>query len=152
MPSLKDITNRKCNTSQREFDLQPLSDIHFNADYSMDHQRTAHQPTLYGLAVVALFLLLIASINFINLRKLPGLVLTLPGEVGVWEGVGAAAVSFLIQQFLGGDISDYFVRRWVIEILVAKLGADFFADSDRLDLSLAALWERSGWLLLLGYY
>jgi putative ABC transport system permease protein len=48
--------------------LQPLSDIHFNLDYGVfDQSRQAHKPTLYGLLVVAAFLLLLACINFINL-------------------------------------------------------------------------------------
>lgn len=48
--------------------LQPLTDIHFNAEYgSFDDVRVAHKPTLYGLLAVALFLLLLGCINFINL-------------------------------------------------------------------------------------
>ncbi len=48
--------------------LQPLSDLHFNLDYGVfDESRQAHKPTLYGLLAVAAFLLLLASINFINL-------------------------------------------------------------------------------------
>ncbi|HET6252906.1 MAG TPA: ABC transporter permease [Puia sp.] len=48
--------------------LQPLSDLHFNLDYGVfDESRQAHKPTLYYLLAVAAFLLLLASINFINL-------------------------------------------------------------------------------------
>jgi len=47
--------------------LQPLSDLHFNEDYRDNYSRKAHLPTLYGLMGVALFILLIAVINFINL-------------------------------------------------------------------------------------
>ena len=48
--------------------LQPLSDLHFNLDYGVfDNSRQAHKPTLYYLLAVAAFLLLLASINFINL-------------------------------------------------------------------------------------
>ena len=49
--------------------LQSINDIHFNADYgSFDNVgRQAHKPTLYGLLAVALFLLLLGCINFINL-------------------------------------------------------------------------------------
>ena len=48
--------------------LQPLSDLHFNLDYGVfDDSRQAHKPTLYYLLAVAAFLLLLASINFINL-------------------------------------------------------------------------------------
>jgi predicted permease len=48
--------------------LQPLDDLHFNADYGIfDESRQAHKPTLYYLLAVAAFLLLLAAINFINL-------------------------------------------------------------------------------------
>ena len=47
--------------------LQPLEDIHFNINYDHDNIRKAHKPTLLGLMGVAIFLLIIAIINFINL-------------------------------------------------------------------------------------
>ena len=48
--------------------LQPLADLHFDLDYGVfDESRQAHKPTLYYLLAVAAFLLLLASINFINL-------------------------------------------------------------------------------------
>ncbi len=47
--------------------LQPLWEIHFNADYEGSDNRLAHKPTLYSLIGVAVFLLLLGCINFINL-------------------------------------------------------------------------------------
>ena len=47
--------------------LQPLSDLHFNADYGSYGLPLANKPTLYGLLAVALFLLVLGCINFINL-------------------------------------------------------------------------------------
>jgi ABC-type antimicrobial peptide transport system permease subunit len=47
--------------------LQPLSDLHFNADYSAYDSPTGNKPTLYGLLAVATFLLILGCINFINL-------------------------------------------------------------------------------------
>jgi hypothetical protein len=47
--------------------LQPLADIHFNSAYNDNYGRRAHKPTLYALAGIALFILVIAAINFINL-------------------------------------------------------------------------------------
>ncbi|HWB28752.1 MAG TPA: ABC transporter permease [Chitinophagaceae bacterium] len=50
------------------YTLQPLNDVHFNNDYgNFGTNGMAHKPTLYGLLAVAAFLLLLASINFINL-------------------------------------------------------------------------------------
>ncbi|MBS1525155.1 MAG: ABC transporter permease [Bacteroidetes bacterium] len=50
------------------FALQPLADIHFNAAYgTFDGGRVADKTTLYELSGIALFLLLLGCINFINL-------------------------------------------------------------------------------------
>ena len=47
--------------------LQPLSDIHFNEAYDNDGIRKANRPALYGLIGAAVFILLLAIANFINL-------------------------------------------------------------------------------------
>lgn len=44
--------------------LQPLSDLHYNADYGGYDLPLSNKPTLYGLLAVAAFLLLLACINF----------------------------------------------------------------------------------------
>ena len=52
-----------------DYKLQPLSNMHFDAEMGTFDAgpSTAHKSTLYGLVLVALLLLLIAAINFINL-------------------------------------------------------------------------------------
>lgn len=54
----------------RNFHLQPLSDIHLNSDYMVfDHSKHRGSKTvLRNLAFVALFLLLLGCINFVNLN------------------------------------------------------------------------------------
>ena len=47
--------------------LQPFGDIHFNEGYTYDGIRKAQLPALYGLIGAALFILLLAIVNFINL-------------------------------------------------------------------------------------
>ena len=50
--------------------LQPLSTIHFTDEFHRgddgDNFRKAHLPTLYALMGLALFILIIAAVNFIN--------------------------------------------------------------------------------------
>ncbi|HVS91079.1 MAG TPA: ABC transporter permease [Mucilaginibacter sp.] len=67
---LNDIENK--NVHQRPgvkevFALQPLADIHFNPNYLASNGRIADKTTLIELAAIALFLLLLGCINFINL-------------------------------------------------------------------------------------
>lgn len=78
--------------------LQPLGDLHFNADYGNFEQRTAHKPTLYGLLAVAVFLLLLGCINFINLTTAQAS--QRAKEIGIRKTMGSSKKQ-LIWQFLG---------------------------------------------------
>lgn len=131
---------------KRKFNLQPFSDVHFNAEYAMLGQRVAHKPTLYGLIIVALFLLLIASANFINLETARAVLRS--REVGVRKVLGSSRKQ-LVQQFL----SETFLITLIaggLAIVVAKFGMGYFAESLPPDLSLNVLIEGKGWLVLLG--
>ncbi len=66
--------------------LQPLRDVHFNAEYS-DGRRTAHLPTLYALAGIALFILVLAAVNFVNLATAQSL--QRAKEIGVRKVLGS---------------------------------------------------------------
>jgi putative ABC transport system permease protein len=77
--------------------LQPLADIHFNSAYHDNYGRRAHQPTLYALAGIALFILVIAAINFINLSTAQSILRA--KEVGVRKVLGSTRGG-LVRQFL----------------------------------------------------
>lgn len=77
--------------------LQPLSDIHFNGTYA-SYGRTAHMPTLYGLMLVAVFLLTLGCINFINLTTAQAS--QRAKEIGIRKTLGSSARQ-LVFQFLG---------------------------------------------------
>ncbi|MHA4807823.1 ABC transporter permease [Flavitalea flava] len=78
--------------------LQPLSDLHFNADYTDEYARKAHLPTLYMLLGIAGFILVIAAINFINLSTAQSIQRI--REIGVRKVLGSSR-GLLIVQFLG---------------------------------------------------
>jgi ABC-type antimicrobial peptide transport system permease subunit len=77
--------------------LQPLSDVHFNAAYSDSYSRHAHKPTLLALAGIALFILIIAAINFINLSTAQSILRA--KEVGIRKVMGGS-VGGIVWQFL----------------------------------------------------
>ena len=81
-----------------KYELQPLSNMHFNSNFSAFDNRLAHKPTLYGLLAVAVFLLLLACINFINLTTAQAS--QRAKEIGIRKTMGSSKKQ-LIVQFLG---------------------------------------------------
>jgi ABC-type antimicrobial peptide transport system permease subunit len=80
-----------------EHNLQSLSGIHFISEYDAFDQRQAHKPTLYGLLAVALFLLLLGCINFVNLTTAQAV--QRAKEVGIRKTLGSSKRK-LVFQFL----------------------------------------------------
>ena len=132
-------------TTDHRLGLQPLADLHFAADIALPGQRTAHQPTLYGLLAIALFLILVAAINFINLETArAGL---RASEVGVRKVLGSRR-SQLVQQFLGETLL-ITALLGVVAIALAQLALDYFSESLPPGLSLESMFATGDrWLLV----
>ncbi|HEX4372645.1 MAG TPA: FtsX-like permease family protein, partial [Puia sp.] len=79
--------------------LQPLSDIHFTKELRRgddgDDFRKAHMPTLYSLMGVALFILIIATVNFINLSTARSI--QRAKEIGVRKVLGGTKKNITFQ-------------------------------------------------------
>jgi len=98
------------------FSLQPLADIHFNSEYYDTYGRRAHKPTLVALGGIALFILIIAAINFINLSTAQSILRS--KEVGLRKVLGSSR---------GGLISQFLIETGIL-VLGAMTLALFAAD------------------------
>ena len=79
----------------RHYLLQPLEEIHFDARFGNFKGRTITRTTLLGLSIVAFFLLLTASINYINLATAQSVMRS--KEIGIRKVMGGSRISLVIQ-------------------------------------------------------
>ena len=106
------------------FLLQPLSDIHFNPSYDNFDQRIAHRPTLYGLLAIAVFLLLLGCINFINLTTAQST--QRAKEIGIRKTIGSSRKQ-LVLQFLSETFLLTFIAT-LLSVLITPLLLHAFSD------------------------
>ncbi len=98
LPQLTKIYDEKSSwDATNTFNVQPLSDLHFNSETGIfDFSRSAtHLPTMITLIFVAILLLVIAAINFINLETAQAI--RRAKEVGVRKVLGSSQGRLIIQ-------------------------------------------------------
>jgi len=117
---------------KKKMELQPFKDIHLNPDYQYELSFTSqgNRGLLYLLAVIAVFLLFIGCINFINLSTAKGTLRF--KEIGVRKAIGAdrynLTFQFLAETFLLvliAIILSIFLVRILLPGISSALGYDF---------------------------
>jgi putative ABC transport system permease protein len=82
---------------RREFILQPLRDIHLSSSLRWEPEGIGNSRTVYFLTIIAVFIMLIAWVNYINLSTARSM--TRAREVGIRKVVGSRRLQ-LIKQFI----------------------------------------------------
>ncbi len=129
------------------FDLQPLLGMHLDTEYADNRNGVAgvSKPIYtYILSGIALFILLIACINFVNLSVARSL--KRGKEVGIRKVVGGKRQQ-LVYQFLGESFLLSFLA-FVLAIVLTQLVLPIFNDLANKQLSLTYLFDAT---LIAGY-
>ncbi|MEP0985741.1 ABC transporter permease [Ekhidna sp.] len=133
-----------------DFPLQPITDIHLHSNLLQESEPTEQGDgdTVFFLAIIAAFILIIAWINYINLSTAKSL--ERAKEVGVRKSMGAHKRQ-LVNQFL----TESFVLNFLalsLAVIVVVITTPFFNQLIDADLSRAFFLEPKFWLAVLGVY
>lgn len=82
---------------KREFILQPIRDIHLSSSLRWEPESVGSARTVYFLTLIAVFIMLIAWVNYVNLSTARSM--TRAKEVGIRKVVGSRRLQ-LIKQFI----------------------------------------------------
>lgn len=119
------------------FEIQPITAMHFDTTKGSDYPEKISKNLIYSLIAIAVFILLIACINYINLSTAKSE--KRAKEVGVRKVLGAYR-SQLIWQFYGETFLVTFLAV-VIGVVMAELMLPFFNSMANTDLSIDFLGD-----------
>ncbi|MFM8743965.1 MAG: FtsX-like permease family protein, partial [Cytophagales bacterium] len=113
MAQLKNIADKYINQQtaplhRSDFELQPLSDIHFSTD--VNELTAISKSWLWFFGLIGLTVLILACINFVNLSTAQAL--SRAKEVGIRKSIGANR---------GGLITQFLAEAWVLTFISGVL-------------------------------
>src|SRR5688572_1957678 len=138
------------SSGKQEFVLQPLLDIHLGPALLQESQpdERGNADSVYALSAIALFILIIAWVNYINLATAKSF--DRANEVGVRKVMGAQK-NQLMNQFLSEAILVNFFAA-VISVLAVRLLWTFFQDFSGRNIPFSYLFHSDFWMLVAGLF
>lgn len=123
---------------EAKFGLQPVKDIHLKSHFHREVSVNNSDQTLYFLIIIAIFIIIIALVNFINLSTAKST--ERAREVGLRKIAGSSKGA-LIWQFLMESLMINFVSVAMAIVLVSVL-MDYFNDLVGLNILSLTLWTK----------
>jgi len=136
--SQRHFQGNKISGSDEKFFLQPFSKAHLYSDFEYEIGKTANAAVVWGLLIIALFIIMIAWVNYINLSTARSV--ERAKEVGVRKVAGASR-SQLIRQFLAESLFINFLSL-LIAIILVIIVQDSFNHLTGYDLSMSYLFRK----------
>ena len=146
--SQKYFRGNKVSGSDEKFYLQPLAKAHLYSDYEYEIGRTGSSTVVWGLLIIALFIITIAWVNYINLATARSV--ERAREVGIRKVVGGVRKQLIIQ-FLTESVLVNFIAIALAFVLVLLL-QNSFNSLLQTNLSLSYLLTKglNGYSILIG--
>jgi len=148
--SERHFKGNKVSGSVEKFYLQPLLNAHLYSDMEYEIGNTGSSTVVWGLLIIALFIIGIAWINYINLATARSAERAM--EVGVRKVAGATKGQ-LIRQFLTESfIINIFAL--VVALVMVYMAQSIFNDLVRHQLSLGYLFRKGlgGYVITIGLF
>jgi putative ABC transport system permease protein len=146
MPAFVEKYLGKNNYEKQTWNLQPLSEIHFDERYGTFSYSTAPKAMLVTLGIIALLLIVTACINFINLTTAEAIKRS--KEVGIRKSLGSSRVQ-LVTQFLG-ETTMVTLFAMIVSLGFAQLGLTFLNSFMDIELKLDFANDTLLWGFILG--
>lgn len=134
--------------SDMDFYLQPLTDIHLTSNYMMEAEVNGDQDAVYALMIIAIFIILIAWVNYINLSTAKSV--DRAKEVGIRKVMGSQRTQ-LIRQFMAESVL-LNVLAVIIAIVLVLVSYRYFSSLIGQELTLSLFLTPSFWWFLLGIF
>jgi putative ABC transport system permease protein len=129
---------------RREFLLQPIKDIHLHSNLRWEPEVNGNAKTVYFLTFIAIFILIIAWINYINLSTARAI--TRAKEVGIRKVLGSRR-SQLIKQFVS-ESALLNIFAVLVALLLIKIFLPHFNNLTGKQLALSLTYASYAWLWL----
>ena len=102
-----------------ELPLQPLKDIHLTSNYMVEYEINGDRDTVNFLSILAVFIIIIAWVNYINLSTARAL--NRAKEVGLRKVSGASRSQLMVQFFFETVIINFFAVVFALFLVILFL-------------------------------
>lgn len=136
--SQRHFQGNKVSGSDEKFYLQPLSRAHLYSDFEYEIGETASSTVVWGLFIIAILIISIAWINYVNLSTARSM--KRAKEVGVRKVSGAVKQQLMVQFLLESFIINLFAMFIALDIVA--IAQSSFNNLVHHQLSLSYLFEK----------
>jgi len=134
------------NRDEATYLFQPLHEIHYDDRFSNYNYNTVSKSVLLSLGIIAIFLVVTACINFVNLATAEAIKRS--KEVGIRKSLGSTRAQ-LVQQFLG-ETTMVTIFSVSVAVLMAHFSLGFLNPFLEQNLALNLATDVSVWVYLIG--